>query len=165
MDSNNLSNPNENKNPYGNQNGNQNPYDSQIPEGYRNSPSYQPRSAEQRMASTALFLGIASICTCWTVYVPFVLSSLAVILALLSKGAMKKMLGQAKTAIVLAAGGLALVIGMISITVITFISNPTILRDTMKQYDQYYEQMYGESTEDAMGISFEDMVNQMLETD
>ena len=115
------------------------------------------------MAMAALLVSIGAVSTFWSVYLPFIFGSIAIILALLSKGSEKKMLTQAKTAIGCSIGGFVITIAVIISSLTFLISNPSILVEYGKQYDQVCEQIYGQSTEDIMGFSYEDMMSEYAE--
>ena len=95
-------NQNSDQNPYqnNNQNGSQNPYGS----AYR-----KQRQPGDQLSSAALVLGIIALISAFTftVYPCLILGSLSIILALLSRGSQKKLLGQSRTAVVFAIIGLS----------------------------------------------------------
>lgn len=126
-----------------------------APEG---TPHYSPRNPGMSMAMASLFLGIASIFTVASVFLPFILGGLGILLALLSKGYGKKLLTQARIGIICGVSGMILTITIIISSVTMLLQNPDLLLDFGKQYDQMFENMYGESTEDLYGTSFEDLM-------
>lgn len=146
-------------------NPNQNPYNANrpmgnSPYGYRYSPPYIMPG--QKLANAAMVLGIISILSTilMTIYIPLILGSIAIILAILSKGSKSRMAGQAMTGLICGAGGLVMNL-CILITTLSFIfSHPEILQDAARTYDAQFEQIYGESTEDVLGQSIEDMINE-----
>lgn len=147
---------NNNSNSYNN-NMNGNPY------GYQYVPPVNvPGSG---LANAALVLGIISIVTAimLTFYFPFIFGSIAIILALLSKGTAPKILTKAKSGIICASIGfvLNLVIWVYSFALL--FSNPDVLLQTARTYDEMIEQIYGESSEEILGDSMEDMMNDTLE--
>lgn len=111
------------------------------------------------MASVSLFLGIGTLFTSLSVFLPMILGCLAIVFALLSKGYGKKMLTQAKVGFGCGLAGLSLVIVMLASTYVMLFSNPDMLTEIGQQYDAAYEDIYGQSMEDELGISFEDMLN------
>ena len=62
------------------------------------------------MATMAMVLGLAGIFTMFTIYIPLICGSLAVIFAILSKGYGNKMLTSAKIGIGTAIAGIALIV-------------------------------------------------------
>lgn len=175
MDFNNDNNPNQNTGNYNNQNtggyNNQNNggYNNQnngngMPNGYHYMPP--ARTPGSGLANAAIVLGIVAIITAvmMTLYLPFILGSLAIVLALLSKGTAEKLTGQAKAAI--SCGTVSLVINLaIFITSVAYVfSNPEMLIETAQMYDNTIEQMYGESSEEIFGESMEDMIGNMLDS-
>lgn len=134
-------------------------------------PYYRPytppvKTPGSGLANAAMVLGISAIISAvmMTVYFPFILGSVAIVLALLSKGMAPKMVKQAKAGITCAA--VALVINLyILISTFTYIfSNPSLLVETAQMYDSAVEQMYGVPSEEVFGESMEDMVNDMLDS-
>lgn len=96
------------------------------------------------MATAALVLSIVSL---FTVFIGFsvVLGSLAIILALLSRGS-SRMSGQAKAATGLGAftfvGGLVILVVSLSVA----LSSPGFY-DGLRQYSDYYNEIYGDEYE------------------
>ncbi len=97
----------------------------------------------------------------FTVYLPFVLGSLAIIFAILSKGYGKKMLGTAKAGIGISIAGIILVSAMISALVGVILSSS---RDTLirfgQQVDQQLELQTGLDPEDILGTSYEEIMRE-----
>lgn len=138
-----------------------NPYPQQ-----NNNPNYyrQPvRNPGQTLAIVSLILGILSIFSIFGIYPPFICGSIAIILAILSKGYGKKMLGIAKAGIATAVSGMALVCMvfgvMISIT-IGFLSSLTgeQMIEFGRHMDDQIESQLGWDTEDLAGTSYEDIM-------
>lgn len=101
---------------------NHNPYDSNnYP--YYNRDAYQLPVAEpgSSLAMAAMVLGIITIVSCFAVpiYPPYILGSVAIVLALLSKGRCPKLFSNAKAGIICAASGIAI---NTVITIIIYIS-------------------------------------------
>ena len=113
------------------------------------------------MAIVSLILGIGCVGTIFTVYLPFVLGSLAIIFAILSKGYGKKMLGTAKAGIGISIAGIILVSAMISALVGVILSSS---RDTLirfgQQVDQQLESQTGLDPEDILGTSYEEIMRE-----
>lgn len=135
--------PNQNGNPYTNNNipsQNRNPYGS--------APSYPPiqKSPADGLITAAMVLGIAAIISAvlMTVYFPFILGGIAIILAILSKGYGNKMHSKAKTGIICAIIGITFNLFIVIGSLYTVFSNPTVFRE----FDAIYEQFYGESFTD-----------------
>lgn len=160
MDYNNQNNiPNPGNNP---NNGNGYP-PGQSPYGnpYR-PPARVPGSS---FSTAALVCGIISIVSAllMTVYFPFIFGSLAVVFAILSKSRAVRMASQAKTGIVCAIIGLVANITIITASFVFVFSNPDVLRQSSKMYDNMCEQIYGQSSEELFGESMEDFVNDLIE--
>ncbi len=137
-----------------------NHFDAGRPSGYRYSPPYM--APGQKLANAAMVLGIISILSTilMTIYIPVILGSIAVILAILSKGTKPRMAGQAMTGLICGIGGLIMNLGILVTTLSFIFSHPKLLQDAAKIYDTQFEQIYGESTEDVLGQSLEDMINE-----
>ncbi|HBA69788.1 MAG TPA: hypothetical protein DCZ40_10600 [Lachnospiraceae bacterium] len=161
MDFNNNSEEN-NYNNYGSNHNINNNNMGNSPYGYQYSPPYIMPG--QKLANAAMIMGIIAILSTvlMTVYIPLIFGSIAIILAILSKGTRPHMTGQATTGLICGVGGLIMNVGIL-ITSLTFIfSHPELLQEAAKTYDAQFEQIYGESTEDVLGQSLEDMVNEMF---
>lgn len=111
------------------------------------------------MASVSLVLGIGALFTLLTVFLPFILGSLAIVIALLSKGYGKKMLTQAKVGLGCGLAGISMVSVLTLSSYAMVLSNPEMLIEIGQQYDAAYEAANGRSTEADLGMSFEDMMN------
>lgn len=134
----------------------------QTPHGSSYVPPYKyPGSG---MANAAMILGIGAILTAlmMTVYFPFILGSIAIVLALLSKGRAAKMAKTAKAGIACAMSGLTLNIIIIASTMFYLFSSPELLLETMRQSDVMYENINGVSTEETFGESLEDKAERFL---
>ena len=136
-----------------------------------NNPYYRPytppvKAPGSGFATAALALGIASILSAvlMTVYFPFILGSVAIVLAILSKGTAAKMIKQAKAGIVCAVVALVINLFLFISTFAYIIANPSLLVDTAKMYDSAVEQMYGVPSEEIFGESMEDMISDMFDS-
>ena len=141
---------NNNNNPYRNQN---NPYYSQNPQTSMNNPG-------RSMATVAMVLGLASVFCAFTVYLPIIFGSIAIILANLSNGYGKKMLTAAKIGIGTAIGGLAMVIVLITSVFTLLMSNGDYLIDQGRLLDEQFERQTGQKLEDYLGKSYEDIMRE-----
>ncbi|MDY2698253.1 MAG: hypothetical protein ACI4E5_01325 [Suilimivivens sp.] len=123
------------------------------------------RNPGQTLATVSLALGIASIFTMLTVYIPLICGSLAIVLALLSKGYGKKMLIAAKIGVGTAIGGMALVITITgSLLALLLSSDGSTLVEFGKQLDQQFEQQTGQDLESLLGTSYEDIMQEYAES-
>lgn len=125
---------NQNPNPGGN------PYNNPYPY------PYSRKAPANGLVNAAFILGIAAIVSAimMTVYFPFILGGISIILALLSKGYEDKMAGPAKTGIVCSIIGLVLNILIVSISLHTLFTDAR----AFQQFDNMYEQIYGDSFTD-----------------
>ena len=129
---------------------NHNPYDNNnYP--YYSRDTYQLPVAEpgSSLAKAAMVLGIIAIASCFTftVYPPFILGSIAIVLALLSKGRRPKLFSNAKTGIVCAVSG--------------FATNTIII--TCIMYLLFTSPYIREIFEDQYGITFDEMMEEIME--
>ncbi len=145
-----------------NSNGNYGPNRTgQSPYGYPYPPSY--KMPGKSLATASMILGIISymqIGPAMTMTIPMILGSIAIVLAILSKGSKNNMPGQATAGIVCGAGGLVVNVGIFTAALVFVFSHPEILQETARTYDTFLEQYYGESTEEMFGQSMEDMINE-----
>ncbi len=138
-----------------------NPYQQQ-----NNNLNYQRQSIRnpgQTFAIISLILGILSIFSIFSIYPPFICGSIAIVLAILSKGYGKKMLGIAKAGIITAASGMALVFVvfgiMISVTIkfLSSLSGEQMI-EFGRQMDEQIEEQFGWDMEELAGSSYEDVM-------
>ena len=101
------------------------------------------------LAGTALLLGFASIPLSFFLNFGIILGGIAIILAILSKGTLKKFLPQAKKALIYGSIGVVLGYGILAYDVHALFTNPEML----EQMDGISEQLYG--------ISFTDMLKEL----
>ena len=117
-------------------------------------------NAGATMAAASLFLGLGAVFTVLTVFLPLAFGGLAILFALLSKGYGKKMLSQARIGFGCGIASLCTVVFLFTTTFISMVSNPDQLIQIGKQYDAICENIYGQSSEDLLGYSFEDRMRQ-----
>ena len=149
MDFNNTNNQNQNQNnnPYPGNNPypNNNPYGSPFP----NQPGYTPprKTPADGMITASVVLGVAAIVSAFmmTVYFPFILGGISIILALLSKGQEQKMASKARMGIICSIVGLVLNVIIVVGSVCFVFAN----KEAYQQFDQMYEYIYGESFSDT----------------
>lgn len=145
-------------------NSNNNPYigpgDGPYP-GEKRQPIRNPGKA---MATASMILGIVSIFSMLTVYIPVICGSLAIVLAILSKGYGKKMLPSAKVGVGTGIGGVVLIFSIVGSLVAMILS---LSRDDLitfgRQMDQQFERQTGQELEDVLGQSYEDIMEQYAE--
>lgn len=124
--------------------------------------NYNQTSGKRVMATAALILGISSVVFFQTVFIPFIFGGTAITLAILSKGYTRKMPSTAKVAVVFAGFSLSGALAVIGFVFYLFTVKPNILIDYGRQYDNIYRQVYGSTTEDALGMSYEELMNQTV---
>lgn len=115
------------------------------------------------MASAALIFGAGALLTLLTVFLPLVLGSLAIVLALLSKGSEKKMLTQAKVGFGCGIAGLSMVLALLGSSYALMFTHPEMLPEIGRQYDAAYENINGKGIEEDIGFTFEDMMQEQAD--
>jgi len=130
-----------------------NRYNNNYPYYDRNSyriPVAEPGSS---LAKAAMICGILSIifCLTFTVYPAFVLGSVAIILALLSKGRRSSLFTNARTGIICATIGLIFNAILVTSSVAYVFTNP----EQMEKFNEQWEQIYG--------VPFDDMMDDIME--
>lgn len=128
--------------------------------GYYDQPTHP---TGQVMAAAAMMLGIASLSTCRTPYLPIVLGCIGGILALLSKGFERKLSGSAKIGLLCSVSGIVVSFVLTIAYIIYLINNPEVLMDYGRQTDQMIQQVYGQTSEILFGYSYENMMQQLID--
>ncbi len=144
-------------------NNNNTPNEYQNPYGYQYTPPVKaPGSA---LSSAAMVLGIGAIVTAlmMTVYLPFIFGSLAIVLALLSKGSFSKIQSKARAGIICGIIGLFINFGVIGYSFNIILNNSDMMIETAIMYDEMLEEMYGVPSEELLGESMEDTISGMYE--
>lgn len=132
---------------------------------YSNGQRQYIRNPGQTMAIMSMILGLISIFTVFTVYLPIICGSIAILFAILSKGYGKKLLTTAKVGIGTAIGGAALVIivtGSLAAMILSL--NGDTLVEFGRQMDRQFENQTGQELEDILGQSYEDIMKEYAET-
>ena len=93
------------------------------------------------LTNAAMVLGIISVLSTilMTIYIPMILGTIAIVLALLSKGLQSHMAGQAMTGMVCGIGGLLMNLGILISSLMFIFSHPEILQDAARTYDTQFE--------------------------
>lgn len=106
-----------------------------------------------KLASAAMVLGIISLISCFTftIYPAFITGSIAIVLALLSKGRRPKLFGKARTGIICAIAGLITNTVLITGCIVMIFTND----DIRAQVNQTFEEQYGQT--------FDEMLEEILE--
>lgn len=118
--------------------------------GYRRPAVNEPGSS---LAKASMILGIISIISCftYTIYPAFIMGSISIVLAIVSKGRRPKLLGNARTGIICATIGL-----IANIVIITGSMTLLFTNDAVRaQVNEMFEQQYGQS--------FDEMLEEILE--
>ena len=142
-------------------NNNNNPYTQQNNNYYSSGQGRPVRNPGQTMATMAMVLGLASIFTMFTIYIPLICGSLAVVFAILSKGYGKKMLAAAKIGIGTAIAGIALIVtilGSVSAMLLSLSSEDLV--NLGRELDQQFESQTGRELEEVLGTSYEDIMRE-----
>lgn len=142
-------------------NNNNNPYTQENNTYYSNGQGRPVRNPGQTMATMAMVLGLASIFTMFTIYIPLICGSLAVVFAILSKGYGKKMLAAAKIGIGTAIAGIALIVtilGSVSAMLLSLSSEDLV--NLGRELDQQFESQTGRELEEVLGTSYEEIMKE-----
>lgn len=123
-------------------------------------------AANNVLAVIAMILGVCSLLSLFTIYLSLIFGSIAIILALLSKGYGKKMVTSAKVGFGTAIGSLGFIGGFIGVVFmsmyIIFTSySSTQLVQMGKNWDSMIETQLGESTKSLFGTSYEEIMEQV----
>lgn len=128
---------------------------------YNNQNNYRPpqnyRNPGMTFATISMVLGLGSIFTLFTIYLPIILGSLSIIFAILSTSAGQKALAAAKVGICTAIGSMALTAVLMCMIMGMFLSaGREDLIQFGQQTDQMIEDLTGVQSEDLRGQSYED---------
>lgn len=144
-------------NPYNN-----NPYNGNNPYGgnpYPNNNPYNPygmpvpmKTKGDKMATAALILGIITLASLLLLRLsmPFLLGGVGIILAILSKGGARKMIGKAKAGMICCITGLVLDVAFCVFAVWLVFSLPRLSPELTDEVNKICEEQYGVSYEDMM---------------
>ena len=126
----------------------------EIPEKQDNSSSYSKNESAQALAVTATFIGLASIGASFVmpVLVPLILAPIAVVLAVLSKGAGRTFSPAARRAVIFAAVGIGV---NLLITVFTFRSALQLMKEPA------YREQLNHMTENMYGYTYDELIENL----
>ncbi|MDE6663749.1 MAG: hypothetical protein K2K46_10465 [Lachnospiraceae bacterium] len=132
--------------------------------GYNNPQGnypYYDRSAYQRplaepgssFATASMIMGIISIIASFTftVYPAFVLGSIAIVLALLSKGRRPKLLSKATAGVICATCGLVINTVIVAVCMVLLFTDPDVKAEVNKTFEKQY------------GVTFDEMWDELME--
>ncbi len=154
----NNANPYNNYNPYNNTNPYPNPYYNGNPYGYIGAKILSPQKNKgEGMATAAMILGIISLISLLLLhfYMPFLLGGVGIILAVLSKGKAKKMLGKARAGLICCITGLALDVTICVFSVYLVFALPDIMPEMVDEVNKMCEEQYGMTYEELMDEIYE----------
>ncbi len=108
---------------------------------------------KNKMATVSFVLGLVAMVSVFTfmVYPPLILGSIAVILAILSKGYEKKMCANARTGSLLGIGALVLDVAMVAAVIALIFSNGP------------FKQQLNETSKQVYGVTFDEMIQEMMQ--
>lgn len=135
---------------------------------YNNQNNYRPpqnyHNPGMTFATVSMILGLGSVFTLLTVYLPVILGSLAIIFAVLSTNAGQKVLAVAKVGICTAVGSFAIVTAvMCAMAGMLLGSSREDLTRLGQQMDEMLEDQIGVQPKDIMGESYEDILNEFAD--
>lgn len=146
---------------YPNNNGYNNNYNNGYNNGYNNNNPYYNRNVYQMpqtkpgngLFTAAFVLGIVALVFCFTftVYPAYIFGSIAIVLALLSKGKNAKMHSKASVGIICAIAALVLNTCIVTYSMTTIFTNPEV-----------YEE-FNDTCEEIYGMSFDEMIEEIME--
>lgn len=110
----------------------------------------QKTSANSAFSSVALVFGIASILTIMTIYLPLLLGSLAIIFAVLSKGARLKFNTTELITVALSTFSIILVLTAMIAAFYIIITNPQYILDSIRMMAPMLEEMYGVTADEII---------------
>ncbi|MCM1144964.1 MAG: hypothetical protein NC318_01925 [Blautia sp.] len=141
--------PYQNGQPYNN---NRYPYDG-YPYYQRNAYQLPPKEPGSGLATTAMILGIISVVCCFTftVYPTFITGSIAIVLALLSKGRRLNLLSKARRGVIFGIVGLAINTALVAVSMFLLVTDPDVRSEVNKTFEQQY------------GVSFDEMMEEIME--
>lgn len=137
-----------NNNPYNNNPYNNNPYN---PYGAPIQPTL-PRHKGEGMATASMVLGIISLASLLflQITIPFLLGSVSIILAILSRGSLKKLFGKAKAGIICSGAALGLDISFLILALWLAFVLPNRSPQFREELNKACEQQYGVSYDELM---------------
>lgn len=140
-------NPN-NNNPYNNPYNNNNPYN---PYGAPLQPA-PLRTKGESMATASMILGIITLASLFLLRIsmPFMLGGVGIILAILSKGGARKMIGRAKAGMICCITGLALDVVVCVSAVWLVFALPRLSPELTEEVNRICEEQYGVSYYEMM---------------
>lgn len=138
-------NPYHNNNPYNNNSYNNNPYGAPL----RPAPMH---IKGESMASASMILGIITLASLLLLQLslPFLLGGVGIILALLSRGSAKKMIGKAKAGMICCITGLALDVAFCVFAVWLVFALPKLSPSLTEEVNKMCEEQYGVSYYEMM---------------
>ena len=115
----------------------------------QNQPQYQPlrKSPADAMITAAMALGISALVSTFliTVYFPFILGGIGIIIAILSKGHEQKMHERAKIGVICSIVGIVLNLFIIGGSFYIVFTQP----EAFESFNETFETFYGESFSDT----------------
>ncbi len=122
---------------------------------YSETPPNTGYPKPNRFATASLILGLLSILTAvmGTFYPPFALGALAIILAVLSKGAGRKLAGYAKAGFITAIAGLTINIALLCSFLYLLFAVPS--------FSQAFHDQLNATSQVLYGMTFDEMLEQM----
>lgn len=141
---------NNNNNINNNFNNNFNQYNRNIYNNSYRRPT--PNEPGSNLANAAMILGIISIISCFTftIYPAFIMGSISIVLAIISKGRRPKLIGNARTGIIFATIGLVANTVIIAGSITLMFTNDAVRAQVNEMFEQQYGQSFDEMLEDIL---------------
>lgn len=140
------------QNPQGGYPGGPNPYPYGMP-----AQPMPPRIKGQSMATASMVLGIVTLSSfvLLQLSLPFLLGGIGIILAILSRGSAKRMIGRAKAGMICCITGLCLDVVLCTFAVWLVFALPSISPELTEEVNKMCEQQYGVSYDEMMEEIYE----------
>lgn len=111
-----------------------------------------PQPKGQRMATASMVLGIITLSSLLLlrVTIPFFIGGVGIILAILSKGSARRMIGRAKAGMICCITGLCLDLALCTFSVWLVFALPSLSPELTNEVNRMCEQQYGVSYDEMM---------------
>lgn len=127
--------------------------------GYYDQPTHNTGHA---LATASMILGVCALASCVTIYLSIFLGCLGLLFAFLSKGFDRKMLGSAKAGSICSVCGILFSLAIIVALILFILHDPSVLLDVGREYDQLFQERYGQSALSIFGYSYEELANRVI---
>lgn len=102
-------------------------------------------------AQAAFVMAILSLIGCRMLFIPTIVASIAIILAILSKGFCRQLMKKARIALLIAAAAIVLNL-ILSIRTLGVLADQMKTPEFREQFNQMYEEIYGVPYDDSLNL-------------